>query len=52
MCEKYVLENCGTLTFVLDNYKNKKMCNQAVDNYVDALEYVPECVKTRKKSVR
>ena len=22
------------------------MCYQAVDNYVDALEYVPECFKT------
>ena len=24
------------------------MCNQAVDNYVDALEYVPECFKTQE----
>ena len=24
------------------------MCNQAVDNYAHALEFVPECYKTQK----
>lgn len=24
------------------------MCNQAVENYADALEYVPNCYKTNK----
>ena len=28
--------------FVLDCYKNQKMCNKAVDNYLHALEVVPD----------
>ena len=35
-----VVKNGGTLKFVSGNYKNKTMCNQAVDNYVDVIEYV------------
>ena len=30
---------------VPDNYGNQRMCNQAVDNYVDALEHVTECFR-------
>ena len=36
------------LIFVPDCYKNKKLCNEAVDNYVHALEFVPDCYKTQK----
>ena len=36
-----VTANGGTLKFVPDNYKNKKTCNQAANNYADTLEYVP-----------
>ena len=28
------------------SYKNKKMCNKAVDNYVHESEFVPDCYKT------
>ena len=47
MCNKTVLENYGRLKFVPDNYKNQKMCNQALQScgYVDALEYVPKYSK-------
>ena len=38
MCNKVVVENDGILKFVTDNYKTQKMCNQDVNNYVDALE--------------
>ena len=40
MCNKAIVRNGGSLTFVPDSYKNQKMCNQAVDNCVEALEYV------------
>ena len=35
MCHKAVVENSGTVKFVLDNHK--KMYNKAVDNYVHTL---------------
>ena len=37
LCDKAVVENGGAFKCVTDNYKNHKMCNQAVYNYVDAL---------------
>ena len=40
MCNEAVVENGGASKFVPDNYKNQKMCNQTVNNYADALEYV------------
>ena len=40
MCDKVILENNGTLKSVPDCYKNKKMYNQAVNNYAHALEFV------------
>ena len=48
MCDEAFLENCGTLKSVSDCYKNKKMCNKAVDNYPHTLEFVPECCKTEE----
>ena len=38
MCNRAILENVGTLKSVPDCYKNKKMCNQAVDTYARVLE--------------
>ena len=32
---------------VPDCYKNQGMCNEAVDNYPDALEFVYECFMTQ-----
>ena len=52
MCDKAVVENGGTLQFVPDNYKNKKMCNQAVDNDVYALKYVPEALNLKKYLIK
>ena len=42
MYDKGILENCGTLKYVSDCYKNYEMCNKAVDNSTHAL------LKTRK----
>ena len=43
MCDKAILENSGILKSVRDCYKNQKMCDKAVDNYPQALYFVPEC---------
>ena len=48
MCDKRILENCGTLKSVPDCYKSQEMRNEAVDNYPHALELVPECYRTKK----
>ena len=48
MCCESVVENGGTLKFVLDNCKNQKLSNKCVLNDADALEYVPDCFKTQK----
>ena len=36
------------LKFVSDCYKNQKMCNDTVDNYVYASQFVSNCYKTQK----
>ena len=46
MCDKAILENGGTLKPVPDCYKNQEMCNKPVDNYPQALQFVPECFIT------
>ena len=46
MCDKVILKTGGTLLFVLDCYKNRKMYNRAVDIYAHALECVPDCYTT------
>ena len=43
MCDKAILENAGTLKYVLDCYKIQEICNKAFENYPHALEFVPEC---------
>ena len=48
MCDKVVLENGGTLVSVPDQYKTQEMCDKAVDNYAQALEFVPHCYKIQK----
>ena len=48
MCDKFILENGGTLKSAPDCCKNQEMCNEGVDNYPHAIEYVPECYKTEK----
>ena len=47
MCGKAILENGETLESVLDWYKNQQMCDKALDNNLNALEFVPECYKTQ-----
>ena len=44
MCNKVVEENGGTLKFVPNSNKKK----QTVDNYANALEYVPDSYKAQK----
>ena len=48
MCNKAIVENGGTLESIPCCYKNQKLYNQAVDNYVHGLEFVPECYKTEE----
>ena len=47
-CEKAILENGRILKSVSDCYKNQEMCNEALDNYPHALEFVPECFMTQE----
>ena len=49
MCDKVILENGGTLNFVLHCYKNQEIFNKAVDNYLHALHFVPDCFMTQKR---
>ena len=42
MCDKAIVENAGTLNFVLNYYKNQKMCNKAIDTYIPAIQFVPD----------
>ena len=42
MSDKVILKNGGTLKSVPYCYNNEQMCDKAVDNYPDALEFVPE----------
>ena len=46
MCNKAILENVGTLKSVPDCCKTKEMYNNVIDNYLHALEFVPERYKT------
>ena len=46
--EKAILENGRILKPVPDCYKNKEICNKAVDNYPHALEFAPGCYKTQR----
>ena len=48
MFNKAALENGGTLESVPDQYKAQQMCDKAVDNYANALKFVPKCRKTQK----
>ena len=48
MSDKATLENGETLKSVPDCYKNQEICNNVVDNYPHALEFVHECYKTQK----
>ena len=45
MCDKVILENGDMLKFVSHCYKNKKMYNNAVDNYAHAAEFIPDKIK-------
>ena len=43
MRDKAILGNGGTLKPVPGCYENQEMCNEAVNNYPHALEFLPEC---------
>lgn len=40
MYNKTILENCGSLVCVPDQYKTQEMYDKAADNYTHALEFV------------
>ena len=42
MYNKSILENCGSLVCVPDQYKTQEMYDKAADNYTHALEFVPD----------
>ena len=42
ICDKAILENGGPLESVPNWYKTKEMCDKVVDNYLHALEFVPD----------
>ena len=46
MCDKAVVENGRTICSW--QLEKSEMCNQFVNNYVDALNYVSECLKTQE----
>ena len=43
MCDNAILENVDP-----DCYKSQQICDKAVDNYCNALKFVPEFYKTHK----
>ena len=47
MYDKVILDNGVMLWFIIDCYKNQKLCYNAVDNCSHALEFVPDCNKQR-----
>ena len=42
MCDEALLENDGALEFISNRYKTQEMCDKVADNYVGALEFVPD----------
>ena len=48
MCNEVIIENGGTLGFVSDCYKDRKMFVKAVDNYSHASKFLPDCCKSQK----
>ena len=48
MCDKAIRENGGIFTSAPDCYKNREVCNNAVDNYPHALEFIYEFQKTQE----
>ena len=48
MCNRAIIENVGTPKSVSNHYKTHEMCNKAVNNYVDALEFVPDQYRLQK----
>ena len=42
MCNKAILENCGSLEFVPNCQKVPKMCNQAFNNCDNALKFLTQ----------
>ena len=49
MFDKIVLENGKMLMFVLDCYKNQKICDNAVSNNSHALGSLPNSCKTQRR---
>ena len=43
MCDKAILETGRTLKSIFNCCKNQEICNKAVDNYLHALELIPDC---------
>ena len=48
MCDIVISENGRTLNSLPGCYNNKQLSDKAVDNYLHALEFVPDCYMTQK----
>ena len=48
MFDKIITEKSGILRGTPDSYKNKKICDNPIDNCSHALEFVYDCYKTQK----
>ena len=48
MCDKIVSEDSFNLQYCNDRYKTEEMCNKTVDNFLPALEFVPDWFVTSK----
>ena len=47
MCDKAILETGGTFQSVPDCFKNKKMCNQALDIYLIHYNFFPIALRLK-----
>ena len=48
MCDKVISENLFILAYCLGRYKIQKMCNEAVDDCLVALRFIPNWFVTIK----
>ena len=48
MCDRVIFEDPFMLIYCPDRYETQQMCNEAVDNCLRALKFIPEWFVTSK----
>ena len=48
MCDRTIYEDSFSIRYVLDQYKTQQMCDEAVNDYLAALKFVPDWLITYK----